>query len=172
MGMSTEQVVGKLRKHAYGVLLWRKDQDTGSYSVFLVRENGPRYWGSGRQKIWGLPKGGGEVGESAFESASREFAEEVGMPLPDIKYKKMMDHHRPKVRQMITVFTGNASKVDVAYVSSNHRTCEWPRKSGQVVTYPEIEDAQWLPLDIAVRIVLPGQRRILRKFAKKKKVQL
>lgn len=155
-----------IKKHAFGVLLYRTDIVTGELNVFLAQANGPRYWAPSRTKIWGLPKGRGEFGETEFESAAREFEEEIGMPVPDLKFKKMMDHHRFSARQMITVFVGNANKVDVTYVSSNHQSCEWPYASGNVISYPEILDAQWFPLDEAIKIVLPGQREILQKFSK------
>lgn len=163
----THKKFKKLKKHAFGILLYKKDAD-GGYSVFLAKANGPRYWSPNRVNIWGLPKGRGEAGESEFDAAKREFEEEIGAPLPDIKFKKMMDHHRPNARQMITVFVGKANKVDVQFQGSNHQSCEWPRKSGNIISYPEIVDARWVPIEQAMKIVLPGQRRILAEFLKKK----
>lgn len=165
--MKVKKKVKSVKKHAFGVLLYRKDAVSGAISVFLVQENSPRYWAEERTKIWGLPKGRGDETETAFESASREFYEEVGCALPNVKFKKLMEHHRPNARRKITVFVGNATGHELAYVSSNVQTREWPRKSGNIVTYPEIFDAQWIPLDIAIRVVLPGQKKILKKFAKK-----
>lgn len=164
--MNTHKNTKRIKKHAFGILLYRTDSLTGELNVFLAQANGPRYWFPSRTQIWGLPKGRGEIGETAFESAAREFEEEVGMPLPPVKFKKMMDHHRTEARQMITVFKGNVNKFDVNYVSSNHQSREWPEFSGNVVTYPEISTARWFPLDQAIKVVLPGQREILKQFSK------
>jgi predicted NUDIX family NTP pyrophosphohydrolase len=164
--MNTHKKTKRIKKHAFGILLYRTDSLTGELNVFLAQANGPRYWFPSRTQIWGLPKGRGETGETEFESAAREFEEEVGMPLPPLKFKKMMDHHRTDARQMITVFKGNANKFDINYVSSNHQTREWPESSGNVVSYPEISTARWFPLDQAMKVVLPGQREILKQFSK------
>lgn len=156
----------RLKKHAFGVLLHRTTVE-GLLEVFLVQENGPQYWEKGRTKIWGLPKGKGNPDEKSKKAAKREFEEEVGIPFPKIEIKKLMHHHRPRIRHMITVFVGNANNVDIHFVKSETQTKEYPCKSGQLITYPEVKTGQWFDVKTSLQIILPGQRKILRQFVKK-----
>jgi predicted NUDIX family NTP pyrophosphohydrolase len=42
---------------------------------------------------------------------------------------------------------------------------EWPPKSGRTASFPEIDRAQWFPLDEARERILAGQRPFLARLA-------
>ena len=44
---------------------------------------------------------------------------------------------------------------------------EWPPKSGRMQAYPEAEEARWMPLGEARRMMLPSQLPILDALEKK-----
>ena len=157
-------------KHSYGVLLHRYNSE-GKLEVFLGHANGPRYWPRKHDRKWGLPKGRADKGELALETALREFAEEVGIPAPDIKYKKLFKYATPHQKR-ITVFTGNAQGLDVEYGGSMMHRIEWPVGSGEIVEYPEMDTAGWFTQKKALKRVMWGQKGILQHFFAKEKARL
>ena len=46
---------------------------------------------------------------------------------------------------------------DPALARSNSFTLEWPKGSGQVREFPEVDRAAWFDLEEAKRRILPGQ---------------
>jgi predicted NUDIX family NTP pyrophosphohydrolase len=158
--------VKSIKRHAFAILLYRVNTK-GKVEVFLAQANGPRYWKRQQENRWGLPKGRSEIGETPFASASREFHEEIGIPLPSGRYRFFMQHVRPKARRQVTVFAAQVTLAqNIVFGGSNFQTKEWPPKSGASITYAEIVDAQWFPIKAAMSMVLPGQRPILKKLKK------
>lgn len=151
-----------VKKHSYGVLLHRRNEN-GEREIFLGAANGPRYWGTKHEKIWGLPKGRPENGEKPLETALREFEEEVGMPAPQSKYKLLFDYSTPHGK-IITVFIAKAQNVKVTYGKSMLHKIEWPVGSGSYVTYRELSDARWFTKEDALNHVMWGQRGIVELF--------
>src|SRR5437762_11537922 len=67
-----------------GILLFRRN--AGGLEVLLAHPGGP-YWVNKDHGHWTIPKGEVEPGETAFQEARREFAEEVGIvieAMPDL----------------------------------------------------------------------------------------
>jgi predicted NUDIX family NTP pyrophosphohydrolase len=157
-----------IKRHAFAILLYRFNAK-GKVEVFLAQANGPRYWKRQQENRWGLPKGRSDAGETPFQAASREFNEEIGIPLPRARYEFFMKHVRPKASRQVTVFKAAITDQEVTFGGSNVQVKVWPPKSGQTVTYAEIVDAQWFPMKEALKIVLPGQRPILKKLKKELK---
>jgi predicted NUDIX family NTP pyrophosphohydrolase len=50
---------------------------------------------------------------------------------------------------------------DVSAVVSEEFPMEWPPRSGQTRTYPEVDRAAWFGLQAAGKAIVPGQRRFL-----------
>lgn len=155
-------------RHSYGILLYRYT-DEGKLQVFLGHASSPRYWTRNPKKIWGIPKGRAGRNEKPLETAKREFQEEVGIPAPDLKYKKLCKYATPHKhrRKRITIFIGDATGLDIAYGGSQEHTRHWPsKKKGAKVTYLEMDDAQWFTKKKALKRALWGQRGALRLFFK------
>jgi predicted NUDIX family NTP pyrophosphohydrolase len=54
-----------------------------------------------------------------------------------------------------------AGDLDPASVVSNTFELEWPRGSGRLREFPEVDRAEWFTLDEARRRILEGQRPLL-----------
>ena len=138
-----------------GILLYRRNG--GVPEILLVRPGGP-FWSRCTTGAWQLPKGLIEPGEEAAAAARRETEEELGIalagePLP-----------------LVTICQAGGKRVEVfaleqsiepAAVRSNRFEMEWPRGSGRLRSFPEIEEARWFALDIARREMLASQRPVV-----------
>ncbi|SMH39725.1 Predicted NTP pyrophosphohydrolase, NUDIX family [Rathayibacter oskolensis] len=134
-----------------GILLHRRGP--AGVEVFLGRMGGP-FWVR-RPRAWSIPKGLHTPEEPPLAAARREFEEEIGAPPPAVEYA-LLGTFRQSSGKLVTVFTG-AGDERVAFVASNTFELEWPRGSGVVRAYPEIETARWLPLAEARDLIVAGQ---------------
>ena len=51
--------------------------------------------------------------------------------------------------------------IDTESIKSNTFELEWPPASGRIVTFPEIDDARWQPLEGAEAVMLKSQAPLL-----------
>jgi predicted NUDIX family NTP pyrophosphohydrolase len=143
-----------------GILLFRRPGDApegAGTQVWLGRMGGP-FWRR-RPRAWSIPKGLLEPGEDERTAALREFAEEIGEPAPAVDYVRLGEFRQPSGKVVI-VFAGE-SEFSVDEVRSNTFALEWPRGSGVVREYPEIDDARWFPLAEAREVLVTGQLPML-----------
>lgn len=138
-----------------GILLFRRRGD--STEVLLIKPGGP-FWRNKDAGAWMIPKGAIEPGETPADAALREFEEEVGHPLDRIPFP--LCSIRQSGGKLVKVFAAEGD-VDAAAISSIHFEMEWPPRSGRMQTYPEAEEACWMPLAEARRMMLPSQLPIL-----------
>ncbi|PPG03780.1 DNA mismatch repair protein MutT [Rathayibacter sp. AY2B7] len=134
-----------------GILLHR--EGPSGTEVFLGRMGGP-FW-TRRPRAWTIPKGVHTGGETPLDAARREFEEETGAPPPDGELT-LLGAFRQSAAKTVTVFAGRGL-ADTAFVASNTFELEWPRGSGVLRSFPELEDARWHPLDEARSLVVAGQ---------------
>lgn len=155
-----------MKIESYGILLHRegkrKKKSRRQMEVFLIKPNGPHFWGNPRMSdVWGIPKGRKEAHEEPLEVAHREFYEEVGVRAPvDLDYKALapLVTYRGKV---ITIFSADASGRHIEWQGSNNQSREWPMGSGRQVTYSETIAGAWFPVEEALTKIGSGQRVIL-----------
>ena len=138
-----------------GILLFR--ERGGAAQVLLVKPGGP-FWRNRDAGAWMIPKGMVEAGESPAEAALREFEEELGLRLTCIPVPLT------KVRQAggkwVEAFAAEGD-FDCAAVTSNSFAVEWPPRSGQVQSFPEVDEARWMSIAEAREMMLPSQLPIL-----------
>jgi predicted NUDIX family NTP pyrophosphohydrolase len=141
--------------HSYGILLFQRTD--GGLRVMLVHPGGP-FWAGKDDGAWSIPKGLPEQGETALQTARREFREETGfevegtfIPLGKLKQPGGKIIHAWALEQ----------DLDVTRIHSNTFSLEWPRHSGTVREYPEIDDGGWFSLDEARRKITAGQAGFL-----------
>jgi predicted NUDIX family NTP pyrophosphohydrolase len=138
-----------------GVLLFRS-RDHGT-EVLLIKPGGP-FWRNKDVGAWMIPKGKVEAGEAPAEAALREFEEETGTKLTDVPFPLI------KVRQAggkwVEAFALEGD-LDADKVVSNQFQVEWPPRSGRFENFPECEQARWMPLAEARRMMLPSQLPLL-----------
>lgn len=138
-----------------GILLFR-ERDHG-IEILLIRPGGP-YWRNKDAGAWMIPKGAIEAGEAPVEAALREFEEETGTRLDSVPFPLA------KIRQAggkhVEAFAVQGN-LDATAVSSNHFEVEWPPRSGQLQSFPEVAEARWMTIADARAMMLPSQLPLL-----------
>jgi len=139
-----------------GILLYRRSPDL---EVLIAHMGGP-FWAKKDAAAWSIPKGLYTADEEdALAAALREFGEELGQPAPDTGYDLLGEFRQPSGKR-ITVFTAEHD-LEIGTVLSNTFEVEWPPRSGRIQAFPEVDDARWLPPELAREKLVAGQRPIL-----------
>ncbi|MBY5718556.1 NUDIX domain-containing protein [Rhizobium leguminosarum] len=122
-----------------GLLIYRRISK--DMEVLLVHPGGP-FWARKDEAAWSIPKGLIEPGEDELAAAIRETAEELGVVV-DGRFTLLGEYRQP------------GGKIVVAW------SIEWPPRSSQVKSFPEVDRAGWFSLADAAIKLLKGQRPIL-----------
>jgi len=139
--------------HSAGLLLFRHGRQHDP-EVLIGHMGGP-FWSRKDSSAWSIPKGLIEPGETPLEAALREFDEEIGQPAPRADYVLLGDFVYLSGK-VVTVFTGEG-ELDVTQVTSLPVTVEWPRESGRMITFPEVDRAEWCSIEVARPRLVKGQ---------------
>lgn len=132
-----------------GILVFRKIKPYLEY--LLVFPGGPFYKNE-EEKNWTIPKGEQKRDESFEVTAKREFEEETGFKVN----KKLLYLGEAKLRRgkRILVF-GMESDYDVSQLKSNNFEMEYPKGSGELKSFPEIQKGGWYTKEEAKRKIHP-----------------
>lgn len=128
-----------------------------SLQVLLAHPGGP-LWARRDDGAWSIPKGE-YTDEDPRDAAAREFAEEVGVTV-DPADLAAIGEVTQKSGKVVTAFVAEID-VDPEASVSNTFEMEWPRGSGRVQTFPEVDRVRWFDLDAAARKILAAQRPLL-----------
>lgn len=120
---------------------------------------GGPFWAGRDTAAWSIPKGLYKPGESTLQTALREFEEEIGVAPPPVDYQLLGEFRQPSGK-LITVYFGE-SDLSIAAVESNTFALEWPKGSGKIRQFPEIDNARWFEIGIARTKLVRGQLPIL-----------
>jgi len=134
-----------------GLLLYRRPDDV---EVLCAHQGGP-LWARRDEHAWSLPKGLVEPGEDELVAARREFAEELGLPAPDVAYRRLGAYRYPSGK-VVVVFAGEAD-LAVDDVRPGTFEMEWPPRSGRRQAFPEVDRAAWFDLPVARVKLVVGQ---------------
>ncbi len=145
-----------MAKQSAGLLLYRKRE--GRVEVFLVHPGGP-FWANKDAHAWSIPKGEFEAGEDALAAAKREFREETGFD-PGAGLFAALEPCRQSGGKVIHAWAAEGD-CDAAAVRSNDFEMEWPPRSGQMQSFPEVDRAAWVPLDQAKEKLHKGQAPLI-----------
>ena len=139
-----------------GLLMYRL-QD-GRLQVLLAHPGGPFY----RNKdngFWTIPKGEIAPDENGLDAAIREFTEETGItpcgefiPLGTVKQKSGKIVHA-------WAFAGDRDKA--VPITSNTFEMEWPPRSGNKQTFPEVDRALFFSVPEALEKINEAQREFI-----------
>lgn len=138
-----------------GVLLFR--QRDGRTEVLLGHPGGP-FWRSRDEGAWMIPKGAVEPGEEPAEAALREFEEELGTRLTAVPFPLCIV--RQKGGKVVEVFALEGD-LDPDAITSTEFAMEWPPRSGQMQSFPELDRARWMGMLEARQMILPSQGPVL-----------
>lgn len=143
-------------KLSAGVLLYRIVD--GALEVLLGHPGGP-FWARRDDGAWSIPKGEYTSDEDPWVAAQREFTEELGAPVPPGEPLRL-EPVKQAGGKIVTVFAVRGD-FDPATAVSNTFSIEWPRGSGTLREFPEIDRVAWFPMDTARTKLLAGQRPVL-----------
>ena len=146
-------------KLSAGVLLYRTGDGTGGVVEVLIVHPGGPFWARKDDGVWSIPKGEYVDGDDPWAAAQREFAEEIGLPLPGGPRIDFGPLKQPSGK----VVTGFAvlGDLDITAACSNTFELEWPKGSGIVREFPEVDRIAWFSVTQARIKLLKGQREFL-----------
>ncbi len=139
-----------------GVLLWRRGDD--GVEVLIGHMGGP-FWARKDAAAWSLPKGEHGPEEEPLAAALREFAEELGSPVPATDLVPL-GTVRQSGGKVLTAWAAEGD-LDADAITSGTFCLEWPPRSGRVQEFPEIDRAAWVTVDVARTKLVKGQVPLL-----------
>jgi predicted NUDIX family NTP pyrophosphohydrolase len=143
-------------KLSAGLLLHRVRD--GVVEVLIGHPGGP-FWARKDDGAWSIPKGEYIDDEDPWETAQREFEEEVGLAPPAGPRIDLGAVKQPSGK-VVTTFAVQGD-VDVTDAHSNTFELEWPRGSGHVQVFPEVDRVDWFSVALARVKLLKGHRPFL-----------
>jgi len=143
-------------KLSAGLLVYRVSD--GVVEVLIAHPGGP-FWARKDDGAWSIPKGEYSDGEDAWVAAQREFAEEVGLSVPSGPRIDFGALKQPSGK-VVTAFAVRGD-LDITEAQSNTFELEWPKGSGRMREFPEVDRIGWFPVAQARTKLLKGQRAFL-----------
>ncbi|HUQ00740.1 MAG TPA: NUDIX domain-containing protein [Aeromicrobium sp.] len=140
-------------KLSAGLLLHRVSA-SGVLEVLIAHPGGP-FWARKDDGAWSIPKGEYDTGDDPKAAAFREFEEEIGCRVPAGDAVELGAIQQPSGK-VVTVFALQGD-VDLRDFRSNTFEMEWPRGSGRMESFPEVDRAEWFPVAAARVKLLKGQ---------------
>jgi predicted NUDIX family NTP pyrophosphohydrolase len=149
-----------MARESAGILLHRRGPD--GPEVLLVHPGGP-FWAKRDAGAWSIPKGEPEPGEALDAAAAREYAEELGTPLPA---GELVDLGSVTQRggKVVTAYALEGD-LDPEGIRSGTFTMPWPPRSGELREFPEVDRAAWFGLAEARERIIPAQAAFLDRLA-------
>ena len=142
--------------HSAALLLHRRGGD--ELEVFLGHMGGP-FWARKQQRAWSVPKGEHPPEEEPLAAARREFVEETGLPVPAGE-PVPLGTVRQSGGKEVTVWAIEGD-LDAAAAVSNTFQLEWPRGSGTMQEFPELDRFDWVDLTTARELLVSAQTAFL-----------
>ncbi|OBF80685.1 NTP pyrophosphohydrolase [Mycobacterium sp. 852002-51163_SCH5372311] len=143
-------------KLSAGLLLYRVR--AGVVEVLIAHPGGP-FWARKDDGAWSIPKGEYDDGDDPWVAAQREFSEELGLAVPSGPRIDFGPLKQPSGK-MVTAFAVGAD-LDITEARSNTFELEWPKGSGRMREFPEVDRVGWFAVALARAKLLKGQRAFL-----------
>ncbi len=144
-----------------GLLMYRVRER--QLEVFLAHPGGP-FFTHRDDNHWTIPKGEIEPDEAYLATAIREFKEEVGVDVPP--ESPFIELGSIKQKGGKTVFAWAVPQMcpDPIQVKSNFFEMEWPPGSGNYQSFPEVDRAEFFPVQQARRKIKETQVPLLERL--------
>ncbi|HEY4088338.1 MAG TPA: NUDIX domain-containing protein [Bryobacteraceae bacterium] len=145
-----------MKKLSAGLLMFRNRDEI---EFFLVHPGGP-FWVKKDLGAWSIPKGEYEDGADPLAAAFREFEEEIGVPPQPGSELIFLGEVRQAGGKVVTAwaFEGDC---DETSIRSNTFSMEWPKGSGRMREFPEVDRAGWFGVAEARAKILQAQAAFL-----------
>ena len=141
-----------------GILLYRFKE--GKLQVMLVHPGGP-FWKKKDRGAWSIPKGICESGEATIDAAKREFKEETGFDV-DGEFIDLGEIRQPSGK-IVHVWAVEGD-LDTKKIRSNTFQLEWPKGSGKIREFPEVDRGEWFDIEVAMEKITKGQKGFLERL--------
>jgi predicted NUDIX family NTP pyrophosphohydrolase len=149
--------MGRRVEISAGLLAFRRSH---GLEVLLAHPGGP-FWAKKDGGVWTIPKGLVEADADLLATAQREFTEETNLkaagafiPLAPVKQKS---------GKVVHAFAFEAD-LDLGPFASNAFEIEWPPRSGQRQSFPEIDRIAYFAMPAAMTKIVPYQQPLLREL--------
>lgn len=123
---------------------------------------GGPFWARKDDGAWSIPKGEYAPPEEAAAAARREFAEELGLPVPPGELAALGTVTQSGKTVSVWALEGDLNPDAVVPGTFE---LEWPPRSGRRQTFPEVDRVAWFALDDADAKLVRGQRPFLGRLA-------
>lgn len=138
-------------RQSAGILLYRITHQ--QLELFLVHPGGP-YFVNKDEGAWTIPKGEFTDDEEALTAARREFQEETGQAISGDFI--LLQPVKQKGGKIVHAWAVEGDIAHEAVISNTFRM-EYPYKSGQWISVPEVDKAAWFTVDEAKMKINPAQ---------------
>jgi predicted NUDIX family NTP pyrophosphohydrolase len=138
-----------------GILLHRRA--AAGRELLLAHPGGP-FWAKRDRGAWSIPKGEIEGDERPRDCALRELEEELGEAAPRLDPGALVDLGEVRQRggKLVRAWAAEAD-FDPASLRSNTFSLEWPRHSGVMREFPEVDRVEWFAPEEARARILAAQ---------------
>jgi predicted NUDIX family NTP pyrophosphohydrolase len=147
-------------RRSAGVLLFRRT-DSG-VQVLLAHMGGP-FWARKDAGAWSLPKGEHGSEEEPRAAARREFEEELGAP-PPVDGWVDLGEVRQSGGKVVSAWAVEGD-FDPERLVPGTFELEWPKGSGRLRDFPEVDRVAWFDLDDVGARLVASQRAFLDRLA-------
>lgn len=148
-------------KLSAGILLYRITEQ-GDVEVLIAHMGGP-FWQHKDAGAWSIPKGEYVAEEDALQAARREFQEELGVPVPASDFLSLGNVTQAGGK-VVSVWAAGCD-FDPSTAVSNTFEMEWPKGSGRIRTFPEVDRVAWYGTAEARARLVRGQLPFLDRLA-------
>ena len=136
--------------------------ETGNLLCFIVHPGGP-FWKNKNDGAWTIPKGECEENEDKLQTAIREFYEETGIlaedPFIELGFIKQKAGKLVYSWAFKGQFSGNLN-------CTSYCELEYPRKSGKIISIPEIDKGGFFNKIECKKLINPAQFEFIEKLEK------
>jgi predicted NUDIX family NTP pyrophosphohydrolase len=146
-------------RRSAGILLYRWD---GARLVLLLGHMGGPFWARKEAGAWTIPKGEHGEEEDPWDAACREFAEELGVPVPEGRCLDLGEV-RQSGGKVVRAFAVEG-EVDLGALTLGTFEMEWPRGSGRMQTFPELDRVDWFGPEEAHGRLVTAQRVLVERL--------
>ncbi len=145
-------------KKSAGILVYKFDNN--KLKVLLCHFGGP-YWEGTDKGAWAIPKGELSKGESVVSAAKREFKEETNLDVSvELKY---LGSRKVSHKKLAIIFY-TLKDFDLSKCKSNTFKLEYPKNSGEICEFPEMDKYEWMDISKAKKMIISNQLYFLNKL--------
>src|SRR5688572_17390162 len=143
-----------------GLLLYRFRSHV--LEVLLIQPGGP-FWANKDAGAWSIPKGEFGEDENPLDAAIRETEEEIGKKVKG----DFIELNPVKLKSGKVIFAWAVeSDFDPSKLKSNLFEIEWPPKSGNKKSFPEVDKGAWFSAEEAKEKMNAGQVPLISQLEK------